>query len=118
MFSTEFTKRITVAVSAAAAGLAVSTTLFAAVAAAEPIGPDGPAHRDGQCAIVHHDDAGNEWVEYVPKGSRNGQLGYCGADGEWHAGLLIDERSPEPTGGGKKLPVVGGAGPVVVKNRA
>jgi hypothetical protein len=116
MFTNTIAQRITVGFGAVIAGLAVSTTIFAATASAQPIGPDGPEHRDGQCAIVHTDDNGNETVEYVPKGTRDGYLGYCGADGEWHAGILIDERatvvSPD-NGGPKKPPVVVRSAPVV-----
>ncbi len=117
MFSSKIAQRVTVGFGAVVAGMAISTSIFAGTAAAEPIGPDGPAPKAGHCAIVHHDDAGNEWVEYVPTGSRDGYLGYCGKDGEWHAGLLIDERSNEPTGGGPTKPAIPGGGPAVVTDR-
>jgi hypothetical protein len=109
MFSNKITQRITVGFGAAIAGLAVSTSIFAGVASAEPIGPDGPAAKPGFCPIVNTDDNGNQTVEYVPKGSRSG-LQYCGADGEWHTGILITEMSP--TGGGPAQPT---KPPVVVK---
>ena len=116
MFTNTIAQRITVGFGAAIAGLAVSAGIFAGTASAQPIGPDGPEHRDGQCAVLHHDENGNEWVEYVPKGTRNGDLGYCGADGEWHAGFLIDERATDvspDSGGPKKPPVVIKKAPVV-----
>lgn len=117
MFSNTIAQRITVGIGAVIAGLAIATSALAGTASAEPIGPDGPAPKAGHCAIVHHDEEGNEWVEYVPTGTRNGYLGYCGRDGEWHAGLLIDERSNEPTGGGPTKPPITGGGPIVVPVR-
>jgi hypothetical protein len=84
---------------AAAAALAVSTGV-AATASAEPIGPNGPAKKAGYCAVVNTDGNGNESVTYVPTGTRSG-LTYCGADGEWHLGWLVDGLTVAPTGGVK-----------------
>jgi hypothetical protein len=109
MFTSTIAQRITVGFGAVIAGLAVSVSIFAGTAAAQPIGPDGPAAKPGFCPIVNTDDAGNQTVEYVPKGSRSG-LQYCGADGEWHTGILITEMSP--TDGGPVRPT---KPPVVVK---
>jgi hypothetical protein len=95
-------QRLALGVGAAAAALAVSTGV-AATASAEPIGPNGPASKPGYCAVVNTDSNGNETVEYVPTGTRMG-LSYCGSDGEWHFGWLVDARATDtgPATGGVK----------------
>jgi hypothetical protein len=112
MFTNTIAQRITVGAGAVIAGLAVSAGIFAGTASATD--NDEPPHQAGECPVYQHDDKGNEWIVYVPKGTRNGLM-YCGADGEWHTGIGIDERSP--TGGGTKKPPVTGGGPVVVTDR-
>jgi hypothetical protein len=97
--SSKMIQRLALGAGAAAAVLAVSTGV-AATASAEPIGPNGPASKPGYCAVVNTDSNGNETVSYVPTGSRVG-LSYCGADGEWHLGWLVDGRAVAPTGGVK-----------------
>ena len=109
MYSKKF-QRPVLGASALAAAVAVSTGV-AATASAQPIGPNGPASKPGYCAVVNTDSNGNETVEYVPTGTRVG-LSYCGRDGEWHFGGLVDEMVAPPTGG--KGPVkVGGVSPVL-----
>ncbi|HJT95153.1 MAG TPA: hypothetical protein VJ777_24980 [Mycobacterium sp.] len=103
--SSKMFQRITLGAGAVAAALAVSTGV-AATASAQPIGPNGPASKPGHCAIVNTDSNGNETVEYVPTGTRMG-LSYCGSDGEWHFGWLVDA-AVAPTGGGKPGGVHGG----------
>ena len=49
----------------------------------------------GKCAVV--DEHGN--VSYVPKGTHAGIL-YCGADGDWHIGWLVDAAPKPPTKNG------------------
>ena len=93
MYSKKF-QRLALAAGALAAAVAVSTGV-AATASAEPIGPNGPASKPGYCAVVNTDSNGNETVTYVPTGSRMG-LSYCGADGEWHFGWLVDARAADP----------------------
>lgn len=61
--------------------------------------PKDPVAKPGQCPIVHTDAAGNETIEYVPTGTRNGLL-VCGADGNWKVGWLITERTGGTSGGG------------------
>ena len=103
-------QRLVLGAGAAAAALAVSTGV-ATTASAEPIGPNGPASKPGHCAVVNTDSNGNETVSYVPTGTRMG-LSYCGSDGEWHFGWLVDARATDTgaaTGGVK----VGGLGPVL-----
>jgi hypothetical protein len=46
----------------------------------------------GKCAVV--DEHGN--VSYVAKGTHVGLL-YCGADGDWHIGWLVDAAAKPPT---------------------
>jgi hypothetical protein len=111
-------QRLVLGAGAVAAALAVSTGV-AASASAQPIGPNGPAKKPGYCAVVNTDSSGNETVEYVPTGSRMG-LSYCGADGEWHFGWLVDARTTDPgptTGPGKGPVKVGGVGPVLTAAR-
>ncbi len=115
MFNNTIAQRITVGLGAVVAGLAISTSIFAGTASAQPVGPDGPAPKAGYCPVVDTDSNGNDTVTYVPKGSRDGLM-VCGADGEWHAGLLITEMSPTG-GGGKKTPVIVGGGSVVAERR-
>jgi hypothetical protein len=43
----------------------------------------------------------------VPTGTRIGFM-YCGSDGEWHLGWLVDA-AVSPTGGGAKPPIKVGA---------
>jgi hypothetical protein len=92
-------QRLVLGAGAALVALAVSTGV-AATASAEPIGPNGPAKKPGYCAVVNTDSNGNETVAYVPTGTRSG-LTYCGSDGEWHLGWLVDGRAVAPTGGVK-----------------
>jgi hypothetical protein len=103
-------QRIALGVGATVAALAVSTSV-AATASAEPIGPNGPAKKPGYCAVVNTDSNGNETVTYVPTGTRSG-LSYCGADGEWHFGWLVDGLVAQPPSG-KGGTKVGGASPVL-----
>ena len=95
-----------------AAGVAATALVaslgVAATASAQPIGPNGPAKKPGYCAVVNTDNNGNETVTYVPTGTRAG-LTYCGADGEWHVGWLVDGRAVAPTGGVKGGADVGAA---------
>jgi hypothetical protein len=100
-------QRLVLGAGAAAAALALS----AGVASAEPIGPNGPAKKPGYCAVVNTDSNGNETVTYVPTGTRSG-LSYCGSDGEWHFGWLVDGLVKSP-GGGPKAGTNIGAGPVL-----
>jgi hypothetical protein len=102
-------QRLVLGAGAAAAALAVSTGV-AATASAQPIGPNGPDKKPGYCAVVNTDSNGNETVDYVPTATRMG-LSYCGADGEWHFGWLVDARATDtgPTTGGTKPPVKVGA---------
>ncbi|MFL6084983.1 MAG: hypothetical protein ACJ74F_17675 [Mycobacterium sp.] len=109
--STKKIQRLVLAAGALTAVLAVSTGV-AATASAEPIGPNGPASKPGYCAVVNTDSNGNETVTYVPTGTRSG-LSYCGRDGEWHFGWLVDEMVAPPTGGGKGPVKGGGVGPVL-----
>jgi len=104
--SSKMIQRLALGAGAVAAVLAVSTGV-AGTASAQPIGPDGPASKPGYCAIVHTDSNGNDTVEYVPTGTRMG-LSYCGRDGEWHFGWLVDEMVAPPTGGTKPPVKVGG----------
>jgi hypothetical protein len=115
MFNNTIAQRITVGLGAMVAGLAISTTMFAGAASAQPIGPDGPSPKAGHCPIVDTDSNGNDTVTYVPTGSRDGLM-VCGADGEWHTGWLITEMAPTG-GGGIKNPVVVGGGSVVAERR-
>ena len=110
MYSKKF-QRLVLAASALAAAVAVSTGV-AATASAEPIGPNGPASKPGYCAVVNTGGNGNETVTYVPTGTRSG-LAYCGRDGEWHMGWLVDEMVAPPTGGSKGPVKVGGVSPVL-----
>ena len=103
-------QRLVLGAGAAAAALALS----AGIASAEPIGPNGPAKKPGYCAVVNTDSNGNETVTYVPTGTRSG-LSYCGSDGEWHFGWLVDAVTA-PTGGTNGGVNVGSA-PVVTAAR-
>jgi hypothetical protein len=96
-------QRLAVAAGATAAALAVSTGV-AATASAQP---NGPVSKPGHCAIENTDSNGNTTVEYVPTGTRIGLM-YCGSDGEWHLGWLVDA-AVSPTGGGAKPPIKVGA---------
>lgn len=106
--STNMFQRFAAGAGALAALLSVSLSA-AAAASAEPIGPGGPASKPGHCPVVSTDSNGNETVEYVPTGTRMG-LSYCGSDGEWHFGWLVDARAADtgsPTTGGTKGPKPG-----------
>jgi hypothetical protein len=110
MFSSQRAQRIALGFGTLVAGLAVSTSAFAGTASAEPIGPNGPAPKAGHCPVVNTDSNGNETVEYVPTGTRYGLM-FCGSDGEWHTGWLVDDVAIQeptpPTGGTTRPPVVG-----------
>lgn len=107
--STKKIQRLLIGAGAAAAALGLSTGL-AATASAQPIGPNGPEKKPGYCAVVNTDSNGNESVSYVPTGTRVG-LSYCGADGDWHLGWLVDARATATTtkGGVNAGPVLSAA---------
>jgi hypothetical protein len=75
-----------------------TTVSFGAVAGPAFAEDNIPPLVPGKCAVV--DEHGN--VSYVSKGTRVGLL-YCGADGDWHIGWLVDGIAKPPTHG--KSPV-------------
>src|SRR6185437_15173418 len=73
-----------------AAGLAltvVGALLAPGGAHAQDNGPTGVPGIS--CAIEVSDGNGNVTVQQVPVGTRVG-LAYCGQDGDWHIGWLVD----------------------------
>ncbi len=80
-------RRAAVAVAVAAA--AVAGAFVSTPAGAEDNGPAGVPGKS--CAVVNSDGT----VSQVPVGTRVGLL-YCGRDGDWHVGWLVDELQQPP----------------------
>ena len=84
---------------AGAVGLAVVGSVLAPIGAhAQDNGPSGVPGKS--CAVENE----NGTVTQVPVGTRVG-LAYCGRDGEWHMGWLVDELTVGPSGGSHVPPV-------------
>jgi len=82
---------------AAAAVLAIAASALAPVSArAEPKAPPSAPHG---CPVVDEND---KIVGYMEPGTRIG-LFYCGTDGEWHFGWLVNARRSGPGGAGQPV---------------